>query len=367
VSWMLVLCSIAWAQEAQPTVVDATRVFVFANPEVLAMGGAGSAFATGANGMVLSPAAPANRRMESVGPYQSSLILTHAGTTSDTANLGERSDDPGHIFNAGATGGYHEAAAGVLLSGTWYTIADTLTAVSEGHADAAYAFLDGRLTVGAGTRLLSALSAADGETSMYTGAGGEAGVVLANYQKSWNFALTLRSGVRANAPEDGIGTFDGARLPPEGAAGIGWSNIARLADGRGLPVRLAADVVVDAPVRDAVSLEGLLVGNTVVRGARWSISPRVGSELEVWRDRLRLRGGGYLEAARTDLAGSRPHATGGFEVRLFKIDALRHHVKLDLAWQAGVDYAPRYLRVALFGLNLWTSGAIGGVYSRPTE
>jgi hypothetical protein len=348
---------LARAAEDGP-VVDVTRAFVFANAETIAMGGAGAAFATGANGMVLSPAAPANRRKEATGAVLTSSTLTQTRATDsrDIANLGEFLDEPGWVYNAGGTAGYRRGAFGALLTGSWYTVDDVFTGTAEGHADVAYTFAGGRVAVGGGARLLGVRNAADGAHADYFGAGAEVGAIFPNVGERWNFALTLRSGVRAHTGSALDVPFDGARLPPQIAAGVGWSN-----DGR-IPVRLAADLVVDGAVEDAVSLEKLLVGDVVARGARASVSPRAGAEVEVWRDRLRLRGGGYLEAARTDLSGARPHATAGFEVRLFELRALEERVKLDLGWQVGADYAPRYVRVVLLGLNLWGTGAVGGAY-----
>src|SRR4030095_13873092 len=73
------------------TVVDVTRVFVFANAETIAMGGAGSAFAFGANGIALNPAAPANRRKEVTGALFTSALaaVTRTAGQRDFWNLGE--------------------------------------------------------------------------------------------------------------------------------------------------------------------------------------------------------------------------------------------------------------------------------------
>ncbi len=350
----------ARAADDDGPVLDVTRVFVFANAETIAMGGAGGAFATGANGMVSSPAAPANRRKETTGAIVTSATLTQtqANDAHDVANLGEVIDATGRIYNIGGTAGYRAAALGALLSGTWYTAGDVFTGTAEGHMDAAYAFLGGRVAVGAGARLLGVRSETEGEHADYFGAGAEVGAILPNVAEHWNFALTLRSGVRARTRSTLDVPFDGARLPPQAVVAAGWANGTE----HGVPVRLVADLVVDGRVKNGVSLEKLVVGETVARGGRISVSPRAGAEVEVWRDRLRLRGGGYLEAARTDLSGSRPHATGGFELRLFELRAFDGRVKLNLAWQAGADYAPRYLRTVLLGINLWSSGAVGGVY-----
>lgn len=119
-------------------------------------------------------------------------------------------------------------------------------------------------------------------------------------------------------------------------------------------------MVVDGSVPGAVAPESVLVGAAIPRGAAVTVSPRAGAEIDAWRDRLRLRGGGYLEPSRTALAGARPHVTGGFELRLLRVHALDNRVNVDLAWQVGVDYAPRYFHGAWLGINLWQHGRTGG-------
>jgi len=44
---------------------------------------------------------------------------------------------------------------------------------------------------------------------------------------------------------------------------------------------------------------------------------------------------------------------------LNKFRSIHHLVKIDLAWQVGVDYAPGYLRFLFFGINVWGTGAVG--------
>ena len=351
---------VARAADEAP-VVDVTRVFVFANAETIAMGGAGSAFAFGANGIALNPAAPGNRRKEVTGALFTSALAAATRTAGqrDFWNLGEDFDGTGTVYNLAGAAGYRGTAAGVMLGGAWYQLPDSFTGTTEAHADLAHVFAGGRVAVGAGARLLGVRNVVDGERADYFGAGAEVGAIFPNIGEHWNFAVALRSGVHADTHSTLDVPFDGASLPPQAAIGVGWST----GSDASVPVRLAADLVVDGAVEDAVSLEKLLVGEVVPRGENASISPRGGAEVEVWRDRLRLRGGGYLEAARTDLAASRPHATGGFELHLLELRAMDKRVKFDLAWQVGVDYAPRYLRFLFFGINVWGSGAVGGVYT----
>ncbi|MDP2310208.1 MAG: hypothetical protein Q8P18_29600 [Pseudomonadota bacterium] len=340
---------------------------ILANAEFVAMGGAGAAFAVGGAGMMLSPAAPANRRMESVAPIVWSLVLLQSqiGEKQDMSNLGAALDEDVRMFNIGLSGGYHNGAGGILGAGADYQVGDARVAVVEGHASAAVALLGGDLVLGAGPRLLGMRVTADGVHHDYFGAGVELGAVFANWRQAWNFALTLRSGVAAGPVDGAYDGIDAARLPPEIIAGIGWSNLANLPEETGgIPVRLVADVAVDAPVPGAVALQTVFQGELIPRGGWYTVSPRLGAEVDVWRNRFRLRAGTYLEPSRTDLAGPRPHATGGFELRLFHVAAFKERVKLDLAWQIGVDYAPGYFHGAWVGINVWQQGQVGGQYDR---
>ncbi len=343
------------------TVVDLTRVFVYANAETIAMGGAGSAFAFGGNGMIGNPAAPANRRIETTSAIFTSgtLTVTSPGETKDVWNLGEPLDQTTHLYNVTGTIGYRRAAVGAYLGGTWYQQPDSFFGSAEGHTDVAYAFGDGRVIAGAGARMLGIRTVENGEHVDHFGAGAEMGAIVPNVWEHWNFALALRSGVHAETQSDQDVPFDGARVPPEAQVGVGWSTGSRVSH----PVRVAADVVVDGALKDTVSLEKVLAGEIVPRGENPTISPRAGAEVEVWHDRLRLRGGTYLEPARTESSKSRGHATGGFEVHLIELRFLQDRVKFDLAWQMGADWAPRYLHTAFIGLNIWGSGAVGGAYA----
>lgn len=345
------------------TNVDLTRVFVFANAETLAMGGSGSAFAFGGNGMVLNPAAPANRRKEVTAPVFTSgtFNVTSTWTDRDLWNLGEPPDNTGYLYNLTGTLGVRRSAAGVLAGGTWYQLPELFFGYIETRADFARTFFDGRVVVGGGARFLGVRNASNGEHADYVGVGPEIGAIFPNVAEHWNFAFAFRSGAHADTRSDLEVPFDRATLPPQGSIGVGWSS----GPDTSPDMRFAADLVVDGPVEEAVSLEELLAGRVVTRGVDATFSPRVGAEVEVWRDRLRLRGGSYFEAARTASANPRVHTTAGYELHLFELETLGGRAKFDLAWQMGLDVAPRYWRLALIGLNIWGTGRVGGVYTPP--
>lgn len=70
-------------------------------------------------------------------------------------------------------------------------------------------------------------------------------------------------------------------------------------------------------------------------GDQVTFLPRAAVEKEIWEDRLRIRGGGYLEPPLVDSGYLRPHATFGFELYLFKLGPQRvaFGLSFDLARQ----------------------------------
>jgi hypothetical protein len=351
----LALTAPALAQD-EP-VVDVTRTMVFSNAEVLAMGGAGSAFGGGARGMVTSPAAPANRRIEAVGPILASFVFIQS-KINDDRDASTQADETRN-WDLGLGGGYNHVAVGALTEGYYARVDDEWVAAIEGALSVAVAFPHLPLVVGAGPRFLGVrLTDADGRYDDLLGAGFEAGAIVVHENSPWSAALTLRSGVKAVPLDDA--ELAAAKIAPDLVAGLGWTNVGMLQKDSGLPVRLAIDVAVQAPVHDAEALAGWLNGETIARGDWYTVSPRIGGELGVWRDRLRLRTGGYLEPSRTSLSDTRAHVTGGFDVRLFRVRLFHERIKLDIAWQVGADYAQDYFRGAWLGLNVWQSGQMGG-------
>ena len=354
---------IASARASEPVSVDVTRTIPLTNAEVVAMGGAGAAFATGGFGLLMSPAAPANRRVEWVAPVAVSpaLLSSRVPEGQDVGDLGAPSGMDLRLFDIGAAATYRGLGFGVLGAGAVYATDGGLVAVVEGHAPVAVSVGDRGLTVGVGPRLLGVRMVSEGLRSDYGGVGLEAGAILANWRQDWSFALALRSGVAARPVGTEAAGIERVRLPAGLLAGIGWSNVSSLPTGSGgVPVRLVADVGVDGPVAGAWGLEGVWTGDPVARGGWITASPRVGAEVDVVRDQIRLRGGSYWEPSRTLLAGPRPHVTGGVGLSLFRIAAPREGIVLDLAWQAGVDVAPRYYRGAWLGFKVWQRGLGGG-------
>lgn len=95
-----------------------------------------------------------------------------------------------------------------------------------------------------------------------------------------------------------------------------WQIQAELARRSRRIAMVTASVLMAGAVENAVGVESLL-SQVVNRSGEWLVaSPRVGSEVEVIPDWVRLRSGAYLEPTRFSTGSLRPHYTGGFDVAL---------------------------------------------------
>jgi hypothetical protein len=119
---------------------------------------------------------------------------------------------------------------------------------------------------------------------------------------------------------------------------------------------LSASLLVSGRARDAVGVESFLDQVVNRSGASVVFSPRFGAEAEVWENRLKTRGGLYLEPTRFATSTARAHATLGMDLRLFRWNVFGLWPD-DFMWQIGgsLDVARRYLT---WGLS------IGGWYPR---
>jgi hypothetical protein len=119
---------------------------------------------------------------------------------------------------------------------------------------------------------------------------------------------------------------------------------------------LTASLVVSGRVRDGVGVESFLDQVVNRSGASVVFSPRFGAEAEVWENRLKTRGGLYLEPTRFATSSPRGHGTLGMDLRLFRWNVFGLWPD-DFMWQVGgsVDVARRYLT---WGVS------IGGWYPR---
>src|SRR5687767_14895324 len=116
--------------------IDATRVIVLSTSEMTAMGGAGIGFATGADGLLFHPAAPANRKVETRGKIAGDVVFNRLGlglgVDVDLGNLGETNGWQGGMTNLGLAGLYRNAAIGGSVSRLGYAQGEQSVEVYEG-------------------------------------------------------------------------------------------------------------------------------------------------------------------------------------------------------------------------------------------
>lgn len=107
---------------------------------------------------------------------------------------------------------------------------------------------------------------------------------------------------------------------------------------------VSASVLISGRVSDAVGVESFLDQRINRSGADVVLSPRVGAEAEIWENRLKARGGTYLEPTRFTTSRPRAHVTLGGDLRLFRWDVFGLWPD-DFMWQVGasMDVARRYL------------------------
>jgi hypothetical protein len=103
-------------------------------------------------------------------------------------------------------------------------------------------------------------------------------------------------------------------------------------------VLLSADLILYGKTQNGQGLTSFLRQRpeTSGSGAKNSVGVRVGVESEILQNRMKVRGGSYLEPSRFQRSYYRPHGTLGFDVRLFDL------WRWSFRGTATVDFAPRY-------------------------
>ncbi len=113
---------------------------------------------------------------------------------------------------------------------------------------------------------------------------------------------------------------------------------------------LTTDVVLVVPRkvdgRDAGGLEAFFEGRTQVVNPRPTLGLRIGTETEPIADRVRLRGGLWLEPSRFEGITPRLHLSGGLDLRLFNLYG--RHIRGSIAADFAYDY-----RIVSLSVGFW--------------
>jgi hypothetical protein len=353
-------CTSVWAAE----VVDAALPLVMASSEITAMGGAAQGFASGAAGLSSTPAAPVLRRLRDTRSQSTSFALSYLRAQaedgrSDLTNAGEAYSDGKSelLVNVGAGGRQDRVGVGLGMTGVQVWGEETMARIADGRFAVAATSPDRQLAAGVAARVMWVELSRDEQQERFMGLGAEAGLSFRPTGSSWQLGVSTRSPVTATAGHSGGFVIDTVQLPWQLSAGGGWSSAAaRDRAASGLGVRVGADLVVYGRVDEGVSLAPLLDDVLVERGRSVSYSPRLGGEVEVLPDRLRLRAGSYIEPSRTEGQPPRLHGTGGLEFWVIHLRLLWGLVDHDVSIQSAFDLSERYRRVGWLGVSVWDAG-----------
>ena len=160
-------------------------------------------------------------------------------------------------------------------------------------------------------------------------------------------AKTPEEHAEINARYDELDRRDEAEIADAREAAY-WDIQRRMATDPTAHAMVAASAVITGPSANAVGLESFLSQRVNRSGQQAVVSLRLGAEVGVIPNFLRLRSGTYLEPTRFETSTARPHYTGGFDVRLgvWNVFGLWPD---DYQWRlaVGVDVARDYSTVGV--------------------
>lgn len=123
-------------------------------------------------------------------------------------------------------------------------------------------------------------------------------------------------------------------------------------DIEGQYVLISTEVLLQGPTSNATNLEGFVSGRRINAGEDLTVSVRLGVEAEVIERWLRVRGGSYLEPSRVEGRSLRPHATLGFDLKLFTWDLFGLVEPFSLRLSTAGDLARDYLNLGA-SIGFW--------------
>lgn len=260
------------------------------------------------------------------------------------------------------------------------------------HASLAHGFLDGQLLLGVGPRLVGMSFDRHGSGSgplSTAGVGYELGAVYKPQVGQYRLAAAFKSPIDARLSDDTTG-FERFHVPWQLALGAAYQfgarplnppfvtakKFARRSRSSGEPSKaeierareqlferyqrlqhryllVSAELSIIEGDADHLGIERLWTEPDDASASRPILSPRIGLESELIKQRLRLRVGSYYEAERIDLAPARVHGTGGFDLGLFDWNVFGLVDRFD-RWQLSVaaDAARAYLSTS-FSVGFW--------------
>ncbi len=361
-SLALVLTSLVITQDYRPsTPVEVYVAPIVAPSNILGMGGAAQALATGSGATLMNPASMAVRYDYNGAAWfdwDFSLDYLASAGSSDIENSGRDPENESAELLA-ASLGFNFGRLGVALAfdsqQTRFCPAAVATCdVSNrlrintllGTLAASYAFLDGEVTGGVALIVPSASFTAGNDEEQnprYSGSALALGVVVRPHGQPIRLGLSVRLPV--DATRDGGGDNDQIEdrfipdalgAPWQVAGGVAYSfgdKPLNLRNSYGDPrianedldqlrrsyLTVAADVVLIGTGNGATGRGAWIERTEQLAGRRPSVSVRLGAESEFWPNQMRGRVGSYYEPSRFDASDGRIHGTVGFDLRLFEL------------------------------------------------
>jgi len=359
VTFALAVAGLVVTQAYRPsTPVEIYVAPIVAPTNILGMGGAAQALATGSGAILMNPAAMAVRYDYNGGRWFdwdfSFDYLLSAGHV-DIENSGRNPKDEGVdllMASLGVNLGRLGIALGFDSQGTKTCLPNPTTGKCDelrintllGSIAVSYAFLNGEVTAGASLILPSASFQQGDESTRprYNGNAFAFGVVVRPH--SHPIRLGLSSRLRIDSTRDGGGDNaqigerfipDRLEVPWQIAGGVAWSFWGKPLNYRnsfGDPTieNQAPDPNNRAYLTVAMDLVLIGTGNGASGRGAWlqqveqtagrsvGTSVRAGAESEFWPNQMRARVGSYWEPSRFDATSGRIHGTIGFDYRLFE-------------------------------------------------
>ena len=221
--------------------------------------------------------------------------------------------------------------------------------------------LDRELTVGVGlraTQIRVRTKPLDATLGKISGIGWDVGGVWNPDRGPVRFGASYASAIKSDQSLEATGgspvTVNGLIVPQQAilpaTLGLGLSyGVASAPFWKGHKWLVAGDLVFTGKSENAVGVESMLAQKQQPVGTQTTTSLRIGSELETWPGRLRLRLGSYYEPSNYQGVEGRAHLTGGFEVRLFHTSLWGEY---DWNLTCSVDSARDYVK-AFVSIGFW--------------
>jgi hypothetical protein len=310
---------------------------IIGSAKQVALGGAYIGIAEGISSLSSNPAGVAFRPSRSSAEFDwdwTAGVVNLASNDFDNNGYSPPDYASHRVVNLGLMGQYGPWGVGVLSSSELLKLENYSSRSDEYVLNStSYAigrqFMDQQLTVGLGlrtTRVQVRSNLTDLVAGELSGVGWDAGLLWNPEKGPWRFGVSYASAIdsaQSLPPSTGSPVTVGGLIVPSDAtlpAQLGFGMSYKTASAPfwpGRPWLLAADLVFIGKSQNAVGVESVLAQVKQPVGTKETASLRVGTELEAWPGRTRVRLGSYYEPSFYDEASSRTHLTGGFEVRLF--------------------------------------------------